>query len=131
MNVKFDLMILILLGMLLQACSSDFNLMKMEETLNGYGSAIRWGAFEKAVDYQIPSRRSKLDLAWLKNIRVTSYDTLYRKEAKGSNIFEQTVEIRYYNDLQGVEKTITDRQLWHYDDEKDQWSLESELPHFN
>jgi hypothetical protein len=112
------------------ACSHDLRLMKMEDTLSGYGSAIRWGLFEKAADFQEPRNRTRPDLGYLKNIHVTAYDPIYRQEQEGSNFLKQTVEIRYYQEQTGVEKTITDRQSWRYDEEKDQWLLMSKLPDF-
>jgi len=112
------------------ACSHDLGLMKMEDTLASYGSAIRWGLFEKAADFQEPQNRTRLDLGYLKNIHVTSYDPVYRQEHKGSNFLRQTVEIRYYQEQTGVEKTITDRQSWRYDKERGEWLLMSKLPDF-
>jgi hypothetical protein len=104
--------------------------MKMEDNMNSYASAIRWGEFEKALQYQNPAKRSRLDLAWLKNIHVASYDVVYKKENLGGNIFEQTVEIRYYNEQIGVEKSLTDRQVWRYDEDKQKLMLETDLPTF-
>jgi hypothetical protein len=122
---------LALLLVMVSGCTSgDVHAVKMEDAMNGYASAIRWGQFEKAAQYQNPAKRSRLDLAWLKNIHVASYDTVYKKEDLGGNIFEQTVEIRYYNEQIGVEKSLTDRQLWRYDEEKGRLMLETDLPAF-
>lgn len=112
------------------ACSSDFQLMKTEDRLARYGSAIRWGLFETAADFQDPKYRTAPDLGYLKNIHVTAYDPIYRKHEKGSDILKQTVEIRYYHEQTGVEKAITDRQIWHYDKDRREWFLESKLPSF-
>ena len=116
---------------LLSACTSgEIHVVKMEDALNGYATAIRWGQFEKAAQFQDPAKRSRLDLAWLKNIHVATYDTVFKKEDLGGNIFEQTVEIRYFNEQVGVEKSLIDRQVWRYDEEKDKLMLETELPTF-
>ncbi len=103
---------------------------KMEDTLNSYGAAIRWGQFDKARDFQSPAQRTRLDEAWLKNIHVSSYDPVYRREAEGSKVLEQKVAIRYFNEQDGVEKVLTDRQLWRYYEDKGKWMLETELPVF-
>lgn len=110
------------------ACSHDLHIMKMEESLTSYGSAIRWGQYERASDFLAVHQTP--DLAFLRTIHVSSYDPVYRKELDGGRRAEQTVEIRYYREDQGVEKSVTDRQLWRYDQEKKQWFLESGLPNF-
>jgi len=112
----------------MMACSQSTHLMKMEETLSSYGGAIRWGLYEKAADFQARKDEPPLDLSYLKTIRVTGYDPVYRKETK--DIVQQTVEIRYYQEQTGVEKTLTDHQTWRYDEEKGLWLLESSLPSF-
>lgn len=118
------------LCMTVLACSHDIHLMKMEDVLSSYGSAIRWGLYEKAADFQNPKNKTQPDLAYLKNIHVTAYDPVYRKERKEDNTVQQTVEIRYYQEQTGVEKTLTDRQTWRYDEAADQWLLETSLPSF-
>lgn len=112
----------------LTACTHDLHLLKMEESLTSYGAAIRFGMFERAADFQ--AVRKAPDLKALKEIHVSSYDPVYRKELDDGNRVEQTVEIHYYHEDQGVEKSITDHQSWRYDKEKLQWFLESGLPKF-
>ena len=129
--MKCKLPLLYLLTAALFAChSADLFMMKRDDRLSQYASAIRWGAFEKAVEFQSPSHRTRLDLAWLNNIHVSTYDTLNLKEAESSNIIEQTVQIHYFNESVGVEKSIIDRQVWRYDEDKGQWMLETDLPAF-
>ena len=129
--MKIKLLGLIILASLLLSCSSGpIGVAKMEDRLSAYGAAIRWGEFEKAMDFQNPAHRTRLDDAWLKNIHVSSYNPLYRKEVEGSNIVEQKVEIRYFIEPFGVEKVLTDRQLWRFDEDKGKWMLETDLPVF-
>jgi len=52
------------------------------------------------------------------------------KAEANSKILEQTVEIRYFNEQVGVEKTITDHQVWRYDEDIGKWMLETDLPAF-
>ena len=117
---------------LLLSCThfSDVFMMKRDEVLNHYASAIRWGHFEEAADSQDPARRTPLDLAWLKNIHVSGYDQLHLSEEDDGNTVQQTVEIRYFNELDGTERIITDRQTWHYDDDAGKWRLQTDLPAF-
>ncbi len=129
--MKIKLPGLTLAAWCLLGCSSGpIHLAKMEDTLGNYGAAIRWGQFEKARDFQTPSHRTRLDEAWLKNIHVSSYAPVYRREAEGSHILEQKVEIRYFNEQDGVEKALTDRQLWRYYEDTGKWMLETDLPDF-
>jgi hypothetical protein len=121
-----------MLAMLLLACThaGDVFLMKRDEILNRYASAIRWGEFEKAVQFQNPARRTHLDEAWLKNIHVATYDSKLLKDDPNSKVVEQTVEIRYFNEQVGVEKTIIDHQVWRFEEYNDKWMLETDLPAF-
>jgi hypothetical protein len=99
--------------------------------LTSYAAAIRWGRFESAADFMAPSPRPPaLDSAWLKNIHVTSYEVLYRKNLEKGSLIEQNVEIRYYHEQSGVEKTLLDRQRWRYQEKQNTWALESGLPAF-
>ena len=128
MMIKRLALIVFCLGTM--ACSQSTHFMKMEETLNGYGAAIRWGLWEKAADFQVPQKRSRLDLGHLKTIHVTGYDPVYRQEHSGSDVILQTVEIQYYLEDTGLVKNLTDHQTWQYDKEKGQWLLQSRLPSF-
>jgi len=129
--MKINVFGLAVLALLLSACTSgEIHAVKLEDTMRSYATAIRWGEFEKAMQFQDPAKRHRLDLAWLKNIHVVSYDTVFKKEDMGGNIFEQTVEIRYYIEQVGVEQSLTERELWRYDEEKDKLWLETELPTF-
>lgn len=118
--------------MQLASCThvSDVFMMKRDEIINRYASAIRWGEFEKAAQFQSPAHRTRLDEAWLKNIHIATYKTLYVNENPTSNIVELGVEIRYFIEPSGSEKTITDRQIWRFEDDQDKWMLESPLPAF-
>ena len=129
--MKLKLPGLSLLAIALLACrTDDVFMMKRDETLNQYASAIRWGVMEKALEFQNPAHRTRIDEAWMKNIHVSSYDTIYTKSDSGSNILEQTVKIHYYIEPDGVDKTITDRQVWRYDDDQGKWMLDTALPAF-
>lgn len=113
------------------ACNgTQTQLMKRDETLNSYGGAIRWGAFERAADFQSRVDNAPLDMNILKDIHVTAYDPVFKKEQDEGKTVRQTVEIRYFHEQTGVEKTLTDHQIWRFDEEKDAWHLETPLPRF-
>jgi hypothetical protein len=114
---------------LLTGCSHDFRLMKIEETLNRYGEAIRWGMFQTAMDFQAGKSLPLADLKKYKEIRITSYEPIYRHEKEEGHLL-QTVEIRYIHENDLVERILTDQQQWRYDRKSDRWLLETELPIF-
>jgi len=102
----------------------------MEEALNNYGSAIRWGAFQKAWDFQSNKQKPLPDFKALKNIKVTAYDSVFRSELNEGGTVQQTVEIRYINNQDLVERSLTDDQKWRFDIVKERWVLESPFPEF-
>lgn len=102
----------------------------MEEALNSYGSAIRWGLFQKAWGFQGDKLKPAPDFKSLKTIKVTGYDSVFRSVQDEGNTVLQTVEIRYIDNERLVEKSLTDEQKWHFDVEKKQWLLDSSFPKF-
>jgi hypothetical protein len=113
------------------SCWHSTHLMKMEDELTNYGEALRWGLYQKAGDFRSPLKRTRIDLGQLKNIHVTSYTPIYRDEPNGSStIYKQTVDIHFYDESTGIERSLTDNQTWRYDKDRDHWFLETGLPKF-
>ena len=102
--------------------------MKMEEQLNGYGGAIRWSLFKRAMEYFASPPTP--DWQALKKVKVTSYQPIFRDALADGKVVLQSVEIRYLPADSVVEKTLTDEQRWHYDEAKGRWLLETGLPQF-
>lgn len=113
---------------LLSACSHDFDLMKMEDQVSSYGSAIRWNLFKKAVGYLDPPPERSPDWKRLDETKVTSYTLQFRDLLPSGKVMMQSVEIRYIPPGSVVEKTIIDQQRWHFDDDAERWVLETGLP---
>jgi hypothetical protein len=118
------------LSLMLTACSHDYQLMKRDEQLNGYRSAIRWSLFKKSLNFHAHPPSPLPDWDALQNIKVTSYEPLSQDTQSDEKLMLQTVKIRYVYLDNVVEKTITDEQRWRYDDEKGRWLLETGLPPF-
>jgi YD repeat-containing protein len=118
------------LSLTISACAHDMRVMKMEEALNSYGSAIRWGAFQKAWSFQADKLKPAPDFKALRTIKVTGYESVFRSVQDEGNTVLQTVEIRYIDNDRLVEKSLTDEQKWHFDVEKKQWLLDSPFPKF-
>lgn len=116
---------------LLSACAHDLELMKMEEQVNGYGSAIRWNLFKKAAGYLDPPPVPAPDWKALAETKVTAYSPQYREVLPSGKVMTQTVEIRYIPPGAVVEKSLIDQQRWRFDEDGNRWVLESGLPEFN
>lgn len=101
----------------------------MDLALTTYGEAIRWGYFDTAYGYLDPRKRTGVP-KYLENVRVTSYDVLQPPLMKGEKDMEQVVRIEYvHKDTQSL-KSLSDRQLWSYNKESNDWWLQSGVPRF-
>ena len=105
--------------------------MKMDEQISGYGGAIRWGQFKRAVGYLDPPPRNPPDWKMLSETKVTSYTTQNREVLPSGKVMMQTVEIHYIPPGSVVEKNLIDPQRWRLDESSNRWVLESGLPAFN
>lgn len=134
--MKLISVLVLLLSFLFNACTSGPVVKsRIEETVSAYAAAIRWSEFEKAQEFQPAGKRARLDLAWLKNIHVSTYEVLYKKEPEGGlledgRVLEQTVRIRYFIEPYGVEKEITDHQIWRFNEDRWKMELITDLPEF-
>ncbi len=111
-------------------CAHDLNLMKKEETLNAYRSAIRWSAFQQTAAFRSERTADRRAWAHLKDVHVTGYEILAEHEDKTQQTLRQTVAIRYFRTGDLIEKITMDEQDWRYDPEREKWVLHSALPQF-
>ncbi len=118
---------LLVLG-ILHGCATESDIQRhLDETLRAYERSLRWEGLDKAASFQKhPQTISDRERRRLKHIQITSYNILSASYSPGKAT--QLVEIRYYNDLNAVERTYTDRQTWEYDKSKQRWYLVSPLP---
>ncbi len=104
----------------------------LEDTLQLYAGIIRWGALRKAYSFRDPSSMEMLDdiPSGLENIRVTSYEVVQGPIMSDETTAVQTVLIEYlYKDIQVI-RNLQDRQVWHYNEEEESWTLASKVPQF-
>lgn len=113
---------------LLTGCSHDIGLMRQDETLTGYESAIRWGQWEKAASYQARRPRPEQRLDRLRGYQITGYQIRYRHSEEPSALLFQTVELRYLRPNELTERSAVTEEMWRYDNDKERWLLESDLP---
>lgn len=129
--VKWVVLILLMMG-----CASlgdeKENWMKFDDTSKAYLLALRWGEFEAAYGFKRPpSIIDKVpDFQDLSDVKVTSYRVKQTIISEDEMIVMQIVDFQYYRMRNVTVKTITDRQKWEYDKQKERWYLLSDLPNF-
>jgi hypothetical protein len=120
----------------LGGCASDIRSDSLTRTLNQYASAIRWGDFAMAQsfvdkDYAKDHPMSSLEQSRLSQLRVTGYDEGGGPRPDGDDEVVQTVQISVANVNTQAERSFVDQQRWHYDKEKNRWTLMTGLPDFS
>jgi hypothetical protein len=127
------LSIMVVLSLTLAGCATQQRSDSLTTTLAAYGSTVRWGDIQTAVQFIDPAVRakhptSKLDLARYEQIRVTEYDTGAGPVPTGDFDVQQTAQISMVNVHTQSERTIIDHQSWHFDPVAKRWWLTSGLP---
>jgi hypothetical protein len=102
-------------------------------TLSSYGSTLRWGSFEQAASFVDPEYLkahplSNLDLQRYAQVRVSFYHDDSPPQSISPTDIMQLVEIGIVNEHTQSERTIVDRQHWHWDAKAKKWWLVSGLP---
>jgi uncharacterized protein YceK len=121
------------LALLVAACGAvDTKRSPREETLYGYASAVRWSDFEAAKGFLDPDTVSArpvtdFEMERYKQFQVAGYEVRSAKQDSPEE-FEQVVEMRVVNRNTLVEKVLTDKQRWRWDEEAKRWWLISGLP---
>ncbi|MGN6481460.1 hypothetical protein [Luteibacter sp.] len=120
----------------LASCAADVRNDSLTRTLNQYASAIRWGDINAArgmvdKDYLADHPMSSLEQSRLAQLRVTGYDEGAGPRPDGDNEVVQTVQISVVNVNTQAERSFVDQQRWHYDKEKNRWTLMTGLPDFS
>ena len=128
--------LLLVLSLLLAACATQERSRTLTTTLSAYAGTLRWGDFASAAQFIDPKLRaehplSELDRARYKQVRVTEYDDGSGPVPLGPTEVQQTVRISVVNIHTQAERSVIDRQRWHYDREKGKWTLMTGLPDFS
>ncbi|HVI54481.1 MAG TPA: hypothetical protein VM621_05445 [Luteibacter sp.] len=121
---------------LLSGCASDVRNEALTRTTNGYASSVRWNDWESAQsfldkDYVVEHPLNSVEQGRLGQLRVTGYDDGAGPRADGEDDAVQIVQINVVNINTQAERTVIDRQRWHYDREKKKWWLMTGLPDFS
>jgi len=130
--VKLKLLI-IFLAILAVSCASVNDMKRMEkfeQATDTYELAIRWSDFDMASTFLKNQEDPEIAtlIENLKQYKVTSYTVKrYLPSADKSQILI-IADIQFFkiNDL--IVKNISHRQIWKYDQDKENWFLSSGLP---
>ena len=130
-TLRFSLLLAVILLSGCQSLGEQKRDERLTETLRAYSSTLRWGDLRHAYGYLRPEQAEKTEIpTGLDNIRVTHYEVVDPLRMIGENGASQVVQIRYiYKDRQ-MEKEITDRQLWEFEEAAMRWYLVSRVPPF-
>jgi len=126
----FCLLLMVALG----SCSEFTAEERFNETTRTYGDIVRWDRFETASIFAAPSIRDEFEkrVKEAGNIEVMDYRVINVEYDGAKKRATVDVEISYHK-LSSIEvKTLVDRQIWLYREEKGskQWQLMTLLPEF-
>lgn len=104
----------------------------LNATLETYAATIRWGNVEDAAAFVDPETLkqhplTELDLQRYRQVRISGY-TAQPPRPIGDKEVGQIVEIVVTNNNTQSVRSVLDRQIWRYDDQKKRWWLTSGLP---
>ena len=124
---------MLLLIMVLAACTPNPAEKDRSDTLEEYETVIRWSQWDAAINFLSPEYLaenpiSRLDMDRLRLFRVTGYTLRSANVMDEGMTVTQTVVITMFNQRQAVERTIIDEQLWKFDEPSKRWFLHSGLP---
>ncbi len=132
--VLFVILLLALTGCWNTGASKRTN--QFEETLDAYRLLIRWGKFERALNY-IRLREGELrpfDREFYRKIHVTRYDIVdeiaFGKDVDDPREIHIITAIEFLHDDDITVKTMRYRQIWWYSEQAQRWFLDSDLPDF-
>jgi hypothetical protein len=126
------LFFLLLVALLLTACGSQSRKQgELDETLNAYRQAVRWGNLVQMEDFLSESARENHALEALERerfaqVRCTRYVEVSAPIENDDGSVTQTVEIEYTNIHTQTPKRVVDRQTWIWKERR--WQLDSGLP---
>lgn len=126
---------LLLTAILLQACATVDDSKKsisLDKSLYYYESAMRWADFSAANNL----RRYEGDPApvtdpeKLLRIKVTGYDIVTTNPSDDESTVYITVNISYYDEDNLKLMSLTDNQVWQFDEKQQIWYISTPLPVF-
>jgi len=123
---------LLIFGLLLSGCASSFDFRRQdtfEERVRQYGNLIRWSEFEAAGYFLALDKSGKRPQA-PNDVRITDYQVKLMVVSDDARKAGQTVDITYFKSGNPRVRTLTDQQLWEFDEARNDWFLKSGFPDF-
>ena len=123
---------LLMVLLLLSGCASSFEYRRQdtfEERSRQYGNLMRWSEFETAELFLAPDssgNRPKVPA----DVHVTDYQVKVTVVSEDARKAGQTVDITYFKSGSLRVKTLTEQQVWEFDDVRNDWYLKSGFPAF-
>lgn len=104
----------------------------LETAIDEYVAALRWGRFDKAMEYHVnkDNINPEIDSSKLEHIKVTGH--VFKKKTVNEEIDAATlqIEMQYYNKEYGTLKKIIIDQEWWFSEDVKSWFLSSDFPKF-
>jgi hypothetical protein len=127
--------VFLLTAILLQACATVDDSKKsisLDKTLYYYESAMRWADFPAANSLRryAGDPAPETDPAKLKRIKVTGYDIVTTNPSDDESSVYITVKISYYDEDNLKLMSVTDNQVWQFDEKEKIWYISTPLPVF-
>ena len=119
--------------LLLVGCATLQNKDKLrDQTLEGYGAALRWGDIQGAWSYVDPAVRAAHPLtpqqkSLYNTVRVAEYEAS-GPSATGENTIQQSAQISLIVKTSQRVYGVIDHQEWRWDAQAKRWWLETGLP---
>lgn len=125
--------IMLLLVAFIAGCAGNKRDDSLVTTLNAYQATMRWGDFQRALDFVSPDYREEhplnaIDSARYQQVRVVGYDEGGGPTPAGEGKVRQTVKIGLVNLHTQRERFVIDQQVWEWDRDAQRWWLSTGLP---
>jgi len=125
----FAIVYILILALNLTGCASEERARDLNFTLIKYEKSLRWATLDEASKYQKePENITSFERKRMKSVKVTGYKVISTIVGEGE--YSRLVEISFYNESTAVERNLTIREDWVYDEDKSLWLLSSKLPRF-
>ena len=102
------------------------------ERVRAYGKMLRWGDYAQAAAMRRAreGESAPVNTESLGEVRVTSYRITRSELASDNAMGSVSAAIEYYHERENRIRKLVDQQKWWYDDKREKWYLDGELPAF-
>ena len=103
-----------------------------EDTSRAYGRAMAWSEYEVAAAFFKSGDQDQTapNFDHLNQFKVTDYEVRMGSVLENGMRVRQVVKISYFRKDNLIVRTISDDQVWEYDEDKSSWVLTTGFPKF-